>query len=81
MDVNLLDQWAKGHGIRPIDPTEVTIPRVAEGRYRACLLDPALYRKVYGEGGTLAEISERSTRCAEGFLTPGGTLELALTGD
>lgn len=76
----LLIQWAAGHGLRVNAPLSglLHLPRLAEGQYRACLVDPAARRRAQQQGESLQTVVSEATRCTEGTLSAGGTLELAL---
>ncbi|MEM7480752.1 MAG: hypothetical protein AAF481_06235 [Acidobacteriota bacterium] len=77
LPMNRLWNWAQGHGVvaaRDADAAE--FPRLAPGIYRACFsrpeeLDRAATASGQNEGGSVM-------RCAEGYLTAGGVLELAV---
>jgi len=69
-----LVDWSRGHGrVWPVDASVMEVPRVAPGHYRAC--ETAVDAMA---AATLAEGSWRAAleRCAEGFLSPGGSLTL-----
>lgn len=74
----LLVQWMRGHGVQPTEPSRIQYPRMGEGLYRVCEVDEAGRRETLESGGDWLDAIERATRCAEGFLPPGGTLELTL---
>jgi len=68
--------WSRGHGeVWPEDSPTAKVPRLAPGHYRACLTTTdAMAAAALAEGSWRAALE----RCAEGFLSPGGSLTLQI---
>jgi hypothetical protein len=73
----LLHEWARSHGIQP-RRTEARLTRLAEGRYRVCAVFETARREELRRGESWRAVVEGATRCAEGLLTAGGSLELVI---
>ncbi len=74
LSTGTLYHWVRGHGLRTRDPKDgLRLPAMAAGEYRLCVATPLV-----GELWQLPAWVENDAKCVNGYLTPGGFLQLDL---
>jgi hypothetical protein len=67
-----LRSWSQAHGL-PAEPSSLTVPNLPPGKLTACW-----FATEQEEATAVASGSLPAKRCSEGWLAPGGEVELAL---